>query len=160
MDIPHGRWLRVWRESLTAIAQECCGLYWTNPGSSISQSSSCRDTYHSSRKPSKLNEQDMRRYLLTAPPYGQVWHKAFFWWDRAQGRSPHAPGVPKNALGPVGIPLVRGASGAGQLTQPSSKGGKSLGGRPPEAEGKYTTHQATPGRIRASSKTCGALLEK
>ena len=38
----------------------------------------------------------------------------FFRWDRAQGRSPHAPGVPKNAYGPVGIPLIRGASGAGR----------------------------------------------
>ena len=33
------------------------------------------------------------RYLMHAPPYGHVWHKAFFGWDRAQGRSPHAPGV-------------------------------------------------------------------
>ena len=45
------------------------------------------------------------------------------------------PEFAKNALGPVGIPLVRGALGAGQWTQPPSKGGKSLGGRPPEAEG-------------------------
>ena len=33
------------------------------------------------------------RYLLQAQPYGQVWHKAFFRWARAQGRSPHAPGI-------------------------------------------------------------------
>ena len=33
------------------------------------------------------------RYLMHAPTYGHVWHKAFFGWDRAQGRSPHAPGV-------------------------------------------------------------------
>ena len=32
-------------------------------------------------------------YLLHAPPYGQVWHKAFFRWVRAHGRSPHAPGI-------------------------------------------------------------------
>ena len=32
-------------------------------------------------------------YLMHAPPYGHVWHKAFFGWDRAQGCSPHAPGV-------------------------------------------------------------------
>ena len=31
-----------------------------------------------------------------------------------QSRSPHAPGGPKNASGPVGIPLKRGASGARQ----------------------------------------------
>ena len=46
------------------------------------------------------------RYLLHAPPNGQVWHKAFFRWVRAQGRSPHAPSIPKNANGPVGIPLI------------------------------------------------------
>ena len=28
---------------------------------------------------------------------------------------------PKNAYGPVGIPLIRGASGAGRLTQPSRR---------------------------------------
>ena len=32
-------------------------------------------------------------YLLHAPPYGQVWLKAFFRWVRAQGRSPHAPDI-------------------------------------------------------------------
>ena len=58
-DEPHGRWLSVWRENLTAIAQECCELYWTGPGGSIPQSSSCTDVYHPSRKPSKLDEQDM-----------------------------------------------------------------------------------------------------
>ena len=31
MDAPHGRWLSVWRKSLTAIVQECYELYWTNP---------------------------------------------------------------------------------------------------------------------------------
>ncbi len=39
-------------------------------------------------------------YLLTAPPYGQVWHKAFFWWVRTQGRSPHAPGISQKCLRP------------------------------------------------------------
>ena len=60
IDAPHGRWLAVWKESLTAIVQECCELYWTSPGGSIIQSSSCMDTYLSSQKPSKLDEQDMR----------------------------------------------------------------------------------------------------
>ena len=43
----------------------------------------------------------VRRYLLTAPPNGQVWHKAFLWWVRAQGRSSHSPGGSKNASGPI-----------------------------------------------------------
>ena len=46
--------------SLTAIAQECYELYWTSSRGSIPQSSSCTDTNHSSRKPSKLDEQDIR----------------------------------------------------------------------------------------------------
>ena len=60
MDAPHGHWLSVWKESLTAIAQECCELYWTSPGGSILQRSSCTDTYQPSQKPSKLDEQDMQ----------------------------------------------------------------------------------------------------
>ena len=40
------------------------------------------------------------RYLLHAPPYGQLWHKAFFRWVRAQNRSPHAPGISKKCLRP------------------------------------------------------------
>ena len=31
------------------------------------------------------------------------------------------PTFPKNAYGPVGIPLIRGASGTGRLTQPSRR---------------------------------------
>ena len=53
------------------------------------------------------------------------------------------PEFVKNTLSPVGIPLVRGASGAGQWTQPPSKGGKSLGGRPPEAEGNLLAPRHT-----------------
>ena len=37
MDVPHRRWLSFWRKSLTAIAQECYELYWTNPGGNIPQ---------------------------------------------------------------------------------------------------------------------------
>ena len=37
--------------------------------------------------------------------------RSFFWWIRAQDRSPHAPGGSKNASGPVGIPLKKCASG-------------------------------------------------
>ena len=32
--------------------------------------------------------------------------------NQVQIRSPHTPGTAKNALGPAGIPLKRGASGA------------------------------------------------
>ena len=46
------------------------------------------------------------------------------------------PAFAKNAYGPVGIPHIRGASGAGRLTQPHRRE-KKPGGRPPEAEGNY-----------------------
>ena len=60
MDAPHRRWLRVLGEKLSAIVQECCELYWASPGGSIPQNCSCMETFHPSRKPSKLDEQDMR----------------------------------------------------------------------------------------------------
>ena len=40
--------------------QEYCEQYWTSPGDSTLQSSSCTVTYHPSRKISKLDEPDMR----------------------------------------------------------------------------------------------------
>ena len=66
----------------------------------------------------------------------------FLWWVRAQGRSPHAPGISKIANGPVGIPLIRGASGVGRWTSPP-EGSKSMGGRPPEAEGNLQVPRHT-----------------
>ena len=60
MDAPRGRWLSVPRKSKTAIAEECYEPYWTNPGGNIPKKSSCTTTYLPSRKPSKLNEKDMR----------------------------------------------------------------------------------------------------
>ena len=36
-DAPYGGWLSIWRKNLTAIAQECCKLYWTNPRGNIPQ---------------------------------------------------------------------------------------------------------------------------
>ena len=43
-----------------ATTQECCKQYWTSPGGSTPQCSSCIATYHPSRKLSKLDEPDMR----------------------------------------------------------------------------------------------------
>ena len=60
MDAPHGGWLSIWRKNLTAIARDCYKLYWTSPGGAIPQSCSCTDTFLPSRKPFKLDEQDIR----------------------------------------------------------------------------------------------------
>ena len=49
---------KTYRENLTATTQ-CCKQYWS-PGDSTPRSSSSTDTYHPSRKLSKLGEPDMR----------------------------------------------------------------------------------------------------
>ena len=46
--------------SQTVTTQECCEQYWTSPGGSTTQNSSCTATYHLSRKPSKLDEPHMQ----------------------------------------------------------------------------------------------------
>ena len=70
---------------------------------------------HQSRKSKIL------RYLLHAPLKGQVWHKAFFGGSERRAVAHTRPAFPQNAYGPVGIPLIKGASGAGRLTQPSRR---------------------------------------
>ena len=60
MDAPHGRWRSAWWKSLTVIAQECGGLYWTNLEGNIPHNCWCTATYHPSRKLSKLGKQDMQ----------------------------------------------------------------------------------------------------
>ena len=60
MDALHECLLKDWRKCLTATTQECCEQYWTSPGSSTPQSSSCTATYLPSRKLSKLDEPDMQ----------------------------------------------------------------------------------------------------
>ena len=85
------------------------------------------------------------RYLLLAPPNGQVWHKAFFGGSGRRAETHTRPAFPKNAYGLVGIPLIMGASGAGR-SNPTSEGSKSLGGRPPEAEENYPAAETHPAR--------------
>ena len=59
MDALLGRWLNGWRRSSTAIIQECCEQYWTDPGSNTPQGANSTATYHLSRKLFKLDEPDM-----------------------------------------------------------------------------------------------------
>ena len=47
-----------------ATTQECCKQYWTSPGGSTPQSSSCTATYHPSRKLPKLDKPDMQGHCL------------------------------------------------------------------------------------------------
>ena len=75
------------------------------------------------------------RYLSYVPPAHKCGTRPFLRWVRSQGWIPHASGMAKNTFDPIGIALIRGASGTRQWIQPP-KGGKSLGGRPPEAGGK------------------------
>ena len=77
----------------------------------------------------ELHRKDKSRTVRITPilicgiwwPAGMCGTRPFLWRVRVQGRSPHTPGISKNALGPVGIPLIRGASGAGRWTQPSRR---------------------------------------
>ena len=99
-------------------------------------------------------------YLFHAPPNVKVWHKAFFWWVRVQGRSHMRPAFPKNAYGPVGIPLIRGTSGAGRSPPPD--GGNNLGGRPPAAVGKIQLPRHTrpdPRRSQHGGPKCDRTIE-
>ena len=83
-------------------------------------------------------------YLSYVPPTQECGTRPFLRWVRSQGRSPHASGKAQNTFGPVGIPLIRGSSGARQWTQ-SPKWGKNLEGWPPEAGGTLQC-RGTPGR--------------
>ena len=47
-------------KNLTATTQECCEQYWTSPGGSTPQSSSCTATCHPSWKLSQLDKPDMQ----------------------------------------------------------------------------------------------------
>ena len=64
------------------------------------------------------------------------------------------PDFAKNALGPVGIPLVRGASGAGQWTQPPRKGVKAWGEGPLRPK-EISRYRDTLGQIHAADNTAG-----
>ena len=54
------------------------------------------------------------RYLSSVPPPEKYGTKPFLRWVQSQSRSPHASSITKNTFGSVGIPLIRGASGARQ----------------------------------------------
>ena len=63
-----------------SVDETLCEQYWTGPGGSTSQSSSCTATYHPSRKLSKLYVPDMRdtagevirNVLLWTPSHGRT----------------------------------------------------------------------------------------
>ena len=106
------------------------------------------------------------RYLLHAPLNVQVWPKAFFWWVRAKGWSPHASGMAKNTFGSVGFPLL----GAPGNKSNRTKGWKSLGGgRPPEAGGNLQLprhirpdpcqQQARPVEVRPNNWRSAVLIQ-
>ena len=89
---------------------------------------------------------------MLAPPNGNVWHRAFFRWVRAQGCSPHAPGISKNAYGLVCIPLIRGASGAGRYPTPKEVKAWPEGPLKPK---EISMYRDTLGQIRAADNTTG-----
>ena len=74
-------------------------------------------------------------YLSTAPPYGQVWHKAFFLGGTGRRAVAHTrPEFPKMPTAPSAFPLLGAPQAPGDKPN-LPEGSKSLGGRPPEAVG-------------------------
>ena len=77
----------------------------------------------------------MCRYLSYAPPAHKCCTRPFFRWVQSEGRSQDASSCPKNALGPIGIPLKRAPQAPGNKPRPSEEG-QNLEGRLPEARDK------------------------
>ena len=92
------------------------------------------------------------RYLLLAPPNEKSVAQGLFCGSGRMAVAHTRPAFPKNAYGLFGITLIRGASGAGRLTQPHSKGGKSLG-KASWSRRKIFSYRATPSQIRAAAST-------
>ena len=86
-------------------------------------------------------------YLSYVQPMYKSGTRPFLRRVRLQGRRLHASDMAKNTFGPVGIPLIRGASGTRQWTP--HEVGKSLGEWPLEAGGNL---QPTPGQIHAPGR--------
>ena len=69
--------------------------------------------------------------------------RPFLRWVRAQGRSPEAPGIPKNASGPVGI-LSKGAPQMPSDKPNPSEAGYSLGDGPMRLDACSVTRHTRP----------------
>ena len=66
----------------------------------------------------------------------------------------NAPRISKNAYSPVGIPLIRGASGTGRWTQPRRRRKKAWGEGPLRLK-EISRYRDTLGQIRAADNTAG-----
>ena len=99
-------------------------------------------------------------YLLTRPHLtGKCGTRPFYGGSGRRGRSAHAPGIsPKTPTAPVGIPLIRGRLRRRGDEPNLSEGSESLGGRPPEADGKNPRHRDTLGQIRVPTARPAKVL--
>ena len=57
--------IKHWPKKLMGSTQQCYMLFWTNPGSSTLQNSSCMVTYLPSHKPSKMSKTCWRNSSTT-----------------------------------------------------------------------------------------------
>ena len=94
-----------------------------------------------------------QRYFSSVPPSGRAWHKAFLWWVQTQSRSPDAPGIPKNATGPVSIPLKQGRPRCQAINLTPPRRVKAWGTAPWGPW--YVQWWVTPDQIRATETTTG-----
>ena len=83
---------------------------------------------------------------------GKFGTRPFFRWVWVQGRSPQTPGIPKNAYDLVGIPFIRGASGAWWWTP--LKRVKALGDDPLRPK-EISWYRDTLEQIRAADNMAG-----
>ena len=91
-------------------------------------------------------------YLLTAPPYGQVWHKAFFLDGTGRRAVAHTrPEFPKMPTAPSAFPLLGVPQAPGDIPN-LPEGSKSLGGRPPEAVGNPQEPRHTLPELRPDNR--------
>ena len=73
------------------------------------------------------------QYLMTTPPNGHVWHKAFFGVSESKAVAHTRPAFPKMLMAPSAFPLIGVPQASGDESNPT-KWVQTYGERPPEAE--------------------------
>ena len=94
------------------------------------------------------------RYLFYAPPNVKVWHKVFFGGSGQRAVAHAHPAFPKMPTAPSPIPLLGAPQAPGDKPN-LPEGSKSLGGRPPEAEGNYPAAKTHSARSVPAASTAG-----
>ena len=100
-----------------------------------------------------LRQKAAARYLLLAPPNGQVWHKAFFSGSVCRAGAHTRPAWTKIPSAPSRFPLLGVPQAPGNKPNPP-EGSKSLGDGPLRPE-EISNCRDILGQIRAAASTAG-----